>query len=99
MTNTAARIHAPEQETKMQVKRYMVFHIGCLECGATSDIVGFYNEKEEAEAVASGLYESMQWLDDGHGAYEVFDLHADQAPEYADAIAALRQSPSAGKPR
>ena len=82
----------------MQIKRYMVFNIGCLECGVTSDVVGFYDDKEEAEAVAEWLYESLHWLEDGQNSFEVFDLHADQAPEYAAAIAARPPSPSAGKP-
>lgn len=74
-------------------KRYMVFNVGCIECGVGSDVVGFYDDQAEAESVAEYLDTALRWRQGGQNSFEVFDLQADQAKEYADALAA-RPTPS-----
>lgn len=75
------------------VKRYLVFNIGCIECGVSSNVVGTYGTIEEAEKVRDLLDAELRWRQNGQNNFEVFDLHAPQAQEYADALSgALAES-------
>lgn len=69
-------------------KRYMVFNVGCIECGVSSDVVGFYDDEAEAQAVAGYLDDVLNWRQGGQNSFEVFDLQADQSPEYVVALSA-----------
>lgn len=68
------------------MNRYMVFNIGCIECGVSSGIVGFYESVEEANAVAKKLDDVMDWREGGQNSYEVFDTHGPFDPAYMEAI-------------
>lgn len=68
------------------MKRYLVFNIGCLECNVTSNVVGVYDTKEEAEKVASICDSKLFWRDCGQNEFQVFDLLAPQAEEYTEAL-------------
>lgn len=68
------------------MKRYLVMNIGCIECGVSSDVVGTYGDKDEAQAVADKLQETLSWREGGQNAFEVFDLKKPQAAEYAEAL-------------
>jgi len=53
-------------------KQYLVFDIGCLECGQDSKPVGFYKTREEANKVA----EEYANKDDDWGRPEWFGQHS-----------------------
>lgn len=62
---------------------YLVFDVGCIECGESSGVVGIYATKDEAETecVAARERQSADW----HGQHNflVIDLHAPTLSEYA----------------
>ena len=68
------------------IKRYMCFNIGCIECGVSSGVVGFYDSMEEAQQVADKLDKHLDWRQGGQNNYEVFDLLAEPSSEYAEAL-------------
>ncbi len=72
----------------MLEKRWLVMNIGCIECGVSSDVVGVYTTKEEADKVAAACAKELGWREGGQNSFEVFDLHAAQAPEYAEVLKA-----------
>lgn len=65
---------------------FLVMNIGCIECGVSSNIVGFYVTKEEADAVAEKCQDSLSWREHGQNSFEVFDCSAQQANEYKEAL-------------
>jgi hypothetical protein len=71
-------------------KPWMVFNVGCIECGVSSDVVGFYATKEEADRVAKTCEDHLHWRQGGQNAFEVFDLRAPQAQEYTDVIVKMK---------
>jgi len=68
------------------MKRYMVFNVGCIECGVSSDVVGLYETKEEADKVAETCNDKLHWREHGQNSFEVFDLHKPQAEEYTEVL-------------
>jgi len=66
--------------------RYLVFNIGCIECGVSSNVVGVYETKDEALVVAKKCDENLGWREHGQNAFAVFDLLAPQAEEYRDVL-------------
>jgi len=71
-------------------KPWMVFNVGCIECGVSSNVVGFYATKEQADQVAKTCEDRLHWRQGGQNAFEVFDLRAPQAQEYTDVIANVK---------
>lgn len=51
---------------------WLVFNIGCIECGVSSNVVAVYPHKHEADAVAAKLNEKFSWRDGCQNSYEVF---------------------------
>lgn len=85
------RNRAMEKEYDNPVFRpWMVFNVGCLECGVSSNVVGFYATKEEADRVAQACDIELNWRQGGQNSFEVFDLRAPQDQEYTDAIAKMK---------
>ena len=72
-------------------KPWMVFNVGCIECGVSSNVVGFYSTEEEADRVAKTCEDHLHWREGGQNAFEVFDLRAPQAQEYTDVIANVKE--------
>jgi hypothetical protein len=68
------------------MKQFLVFNIGCIECGVSSNVVGTYETKEEADAVAEKCGEALAWRHGGQNSFEVFDLTEDQDSEYAEVL-------------
>ena len=68
------------------MNRYLVFNVGCIECGVSSNVVGTYKTKEEAEKVSEIMSEKLHWREHGQNSFEVFDLEAKQAIEYKEAL-------------
>lgn len=68
------------------MKRYLLMNIGCIECGVSSAIVGFYDHESDAEAAAEKCSEHLHWRDGGQNSFEVFDTSALQAAEYAEVL-------------
>ena len=69
----------------MTIKRWLVFNVGCIECGVSSNVVGTYDTEQEANAVAGKCLNLFHWRDGGQNEFEVFDLLAEQSEEYAAA--------------
>lgn len=67
--------------------RWLVFNVGCIECGVSSNIVGTYATKEEANRIEAICEASLDWREGGQNHFLVFDLLAPQASKYAEAIA------------
>lgn len=72
-------------------KQWMVFNVGCIECGVSSNVVGFYTTQEEANRVAQACEDHLHWREGGQNSFEVFNLVAPQAQEYTDVIAKLKE--------
>lgn len=55
------------------MKKYLVFDVGCIECGEDSCVVGVYKTKEEAENAIDGYFdEGTSWGRTGwHGQHDV----------------------------
>lgn len=53
---------------------FLLFNIGCIECGVSSNIVGVFANKESAESLAQKLSESHSWRKGGQNSFEVFEL-------------------------
>jgi hypothetical protein len=53
---------------------WMVFDIGCIECGSDSGVVGLFDTIDEANSVAERLNETMCWHDGGQHSFEVFRM-------------------------
>lgn len=61
---------------------WIVFNIGCIECGVSSNIVGIYATKEEAEKVVQSCKSTLKWREGGENHFQAFDLSAPCADEY-----------------
>lgn len=66
---------------------WIVVNIGCIECGVSSNIVGVFTDKAEADALAQRLDRDMSWREGGQNSYEVFAMPPlnTVAPEYLPA--------------
>jgi len=64
------------------MKKYLVFNVGCIECGVSSDVVGLYDTEEEAQNVADACGRELSWREGGQNLFEIFDLTKPQAEEY-----------------
>jgi hypothetical protein len=64
---------------------WIVVNVGCIECGVSSNIVGVFTDKAEAEAIAARLGDTHGWREGGQNSFEVFKMPPlDQiAEEYA----------------
>ena len=57
-----------------EIKQYVIINIGCLECGVSSDIVGVFTDREEAEKVSNELSDIHSWREGGQNAFQVFEI-------------------------
>jgi hypothetical protein len=64
----------------------MVFNIGCIECGVSSDVVGSYETIEEAKKVADICQKVLGWREGGQNSFEVFDLFMPQSKAYSEVL-------------
>ena len=55
-------------------KRWVVFNIGCIECGVTSNLVGVFDSEEHAESISKIMNEWNSWREGGMNVYEVYLL-------------------------
>jgi hypothetical protein len=62
--------------------KYMVFNVGCIECGVSSNVVGLFTDKVKADELAYTLQDTHGWREGGQNAFRVFEL-----PEQDDVIA------------
>ena len=53
---------------------YIVVDVGCIECGSSTNIVGVYNDIDEANRIANKCEGAMRWHDGGEHRYEVFEV-------------------------
>lgn len=58
----------------MSEGKWLVINIGCIECGVSSNIVGLYDDKNKAVALAKRLGKENYWRENGQNNYEVFEL-------------------------
>jgi len=57
------------------MKKYLAFDIGCLECGESSDVVGIFETRKEAEAAAEKAHEEQKKNWTGQHSFEVFEIN------------------------
>ena len=72
---------------KSTADSWLVFNIGCIECGVSSNVVGVYSTQAEATRIAEICERQLNWREGGQNAFGVFNLSAPQSNEYAAAIA------------
>ncbi len=65
---------------------FLVFNTGCIECGVSSNVVGIYDTQKEADEVCEKCSDELSWRESGQNRYEVFDLSAPMAEEYAKVL-------------
>lgn len=67
---------------------WLVFNIGCIECGVSSNVVGIFVRKGKADEIAKTLNEKYNWREGGQNSYEVFELNrvGDITEEYLKAL-------------
>jgi hypothetical protein len=53
---------------------WIVVNIGCIECGVSSNVVGVFADKAEAEAIADRLNGSHGWRQGGQNDFDVFPM-------------------------
>lgn len=55
---------------------YLVFNIGCIECGVPSGVVGVFESEHFADRLAAWLNnkKKFSWRLSGQNSYEVFEL-------------------------
>ena len=58
--------------------KYLVFNIGCIECGVGSKIVGVFDDKLIADQIAESCRKKYSWRDGGQNEFEVFELPANE---------------------
>ncbi len=56
------------------MSKYLLFNIGCLECGVSSGIVGLFTERAAAEAAQKVCDNKHDWRQGGQNQYEIFEL-------------------------
>lgn len=68
---------------------WLVFDVGCIECGVSSNVVAIYPTEQEANAVAEKLNNTYGWREGGQNSYEVFKLGElyEVNAEYKDVLA------------
>ena len=59
-----------------EIKRWLAFDIGCIECGEGSAVIGTYDTEDEADAACAeaGEEQARDWH--GQHSMEAFDLLA-----------------------
>ncbi len=64
---------------------YILVNIGCIECGVSSNIVGLFTSKIQAEGLAESLSHTHNWREGGQNSFEIFELPQPDVinPEYA----------------
>lgn len=67
---------------------WLVFNVGCIECGVSSNVVGIFVHRGKADKIAKTLNEKHAWREGGQNSYEVFELNrvGDIAEEYLDVL-------------
>lgn len=68
---------------------WLVFDVGYIECGVSSNVVAIYPTEQEANAVAEKLNNTYEWREGGQNSYEVFKLGElyEVNAEYKDVLA------------
>jgi hypothetical protein len=56
------------------MSKYLLFNVGCIECGVSSKVVGVFDAKEEAEKHAERLDDTHGWREGGQNSFKVFPL-------------------------
>ena len=68
------------------MNKWLVFNVGCIECGVSSNVVGVYDTEGEARGIAAICRAKLHWREHGQNAFEVFNLTNPQGSEYTEAI-------------
>ena len=59
-------------------KHFIVSHIGCLECGTDSGIVGIFTDWRVAMLIAEKYSLKLEWNGGGQNKFEVFPIDIDK---------------------
>ena len=54
--------------------KYLVFNIGCIECGVSSNVVGIFEDKNRAEEIVEQCDKHYYWRYGGDNQFEIFEL-------------------------
>lgn len=65
---------------------WLVFNIGCIECGVTSNVVGIYHDEQEAWRVRDICAHTLSWREGGQNSFGVYDLSTPMHDEYSEVI-------------
>ena len=68
------------------IKKWLLFNVGCIECGVSSAVVGLFSDKLKAEKIGALLDKHHGWREGGQNSYEIFDLTQPMADEYMEII-------------
>lgn len=55
--------------------KYLLFNIGCLECGVDSNVVGIFDTKLKADVLRDELRKKFAWRQGGQNEFEIFELN------------------------
>ncbi len=71
---------------------YAVIHIGCIECGTDSGIVGIFTSFNHATLIAEKYSLKLEWMGRGQNKFEVFpvDINKINVDFYADTKTKIR---------
>lgn len=56
------------------MKQYMVFNIGCMECGVSSNVVGIFTDYKKAEQIKNACLIKYNWREYGQNDFQIFEL-------------------------
>ena len=56
------------------MSKWLVLHIGCIECGCPSGIVGLFANYDQADRIANDCNDKHSWLNGGQNSFEVVEL-------------------------
>lgn len=53
---------------------FIVFNIGCIECGVSSGIVGAFENRNTANKIAEIASKLYEWREGGQNEFKVFEI-------------------------
>ncbi len=53
---------------------WILVNIGCLECGVSSNIVGVFNDFDDAEKIKTLCDSKFEWRENGQNEFKIFEM-------------------------
>lgn len=73
-------------DVKATERPWLLFNVGCIECGVSSNVVGLFATEQEALVAMAKCEKELSWREGGQNSFEVFDLRLKMADEYVAAL-------------